>query len=194
MRFSRAFLVALASAAFAPSCFSFVASPSLPHALQRTTTRLVNDGIRDHRAHYAASQGQRLDMSGTINNRDDKNSTRRRRAIVVVGLNGALQRTIVFKPPKGLRVGDVNRASSVGAGIGGKGQNVCVALRTLAEGEDREDVDVTLAHFAGGKSGEQCLQSSHITIYYTSYGYQERSNTENVFLIGSAHVHNLHNL
>ena len=46
---------------------------------------------------------------------------------MVVGLNGALQRTIVFAPPKGLKVGDVNRASSVGAGIGGKGQNVCVA-------------------------------------------------------------------
>lgn len=77
---------------------------------------------------------------------------------MVVGLNGALQRTIVFAPPKGLKVGDVNRASSVGAGIGGKGQNVCVALRTLAE-EGGEDggVDVTLAHFAGGKSGESGL-------------------------------------
>lgn len=165
MRCSRSFLAALASAAFAPSCFSFVAPPSLPHALQRTTTRLVNNGIRNHRAHDAASQGQRLDMSGTISSGDDNSSTSRRRAIVVVGLNGALQRTIVFKPPKGLRVGDVNRASSVGAGIGGKGQNVCVALRTLAEGEGEEEVDVTLAHFAGGKSGEQYLQSSQITIY-----------------------------
>lgn len=84
-----------------------------------------------------------------------------KRSIVVVGLNGALQRTIVFKPPKGLHVGHVNRASSVGSGIGGKGQNVCVALRTLAEGGGGEgvaggagEVDVTLAHFAGGKSGE----------------------------------------
>lgn len=83
-----------------------------------------------------------------------------RRSIVVVGLNGAQQRTIIFKPPKGLRVGDVNRASSVGSGIGGKGQNVCVALRTLATGGGVSDdgaqgeVDVTLAHFAGGKSGE----------------------------------------
>lgn len=82
-----------------------------------------------------------------------------RRSLVVVGLNGAQQRTIIFKPPKGLRVGDVNRASSVGSGIGGKGQNVCVALRTLAEGggvaDDgaQREVDVTLAHFAGGKSG-----------------------------------------
>lgn len=77
------------------------------------------------------------------------------RTIVVVGLNGALQRTIVFEPPKGLKVGDVNRASSVGAGIGGKGQNVCVALTKLAEGTAGGDagVDVTLAHFAGGKSG-----------------------------------------
>lgn len=84
-----------------------------------------------------------------------------KRSIVVVGLNGALQRTIVFKPPKGLHVGHVNRASSVGAGIGGKGQNVCVALRTLSDGAGGQgvaggagEVDVTLAHFAGGKSGE----------------------------------------
>ena len=76
------------------------------------------------------------------------------RRVVVVGLNGALQRTIVFAPPKGLKVGDVNRASSVGAGIGGKGQNVCVALRTLAESGEQGGLDVTLAHFAGGKSGE----------------------------------------
>lgn len=82
-----------------------------------------------------------------------------RREIIVVGLNGALQRTIVFQPPKGLKVGNVNRASSVGAGIGGKGQNVCVALAMLAEGDKGEAIDnaglqVTLAHFAGGRSGE----------------------------------------
>ncbi|CAM9387524.1 unnamed protein product [Ectocarpus sp. 6 AP-2014] len=88
-----------------------------------------------------------------------------RRSLVVVGLNGAQQRTIIFKPPKGLRVGDVNRASSVGSGIGGKGQNVCVALRTLAEGggvaDDgaQREVDVTLAHFAGGKSGESVCEN-----------------------------------
>ena len=84
-----------------------------------------------------------------------------------MGLNGALQRTIVFAPPKGLKVGDVNRASSVGAGIGGKGQNVCVALRTLAEkGLEDGGVDVTLAHFAGGKSGEcglaMILRANHV--------------------------------
>lgn len=87
----------------------------------------------------------------------DPTADEAKRAIVVVGLNGALQRTIVFKPPKGLHVGHVNRASSVGQGIGGKGQNVCVALRKLAEGgagDGGGEVDVTLAHFAGGKSGE----------------------------------------
>ncbi|CAN0207312.1 unnamed protein product [Scytosiphon promiscuus] len=89
-----------------------------------------------------------------------------KRSIVVVGLNGALQRTVVFKPPKGLHVGHVNRASSVGAGIGGKGQNVCVALRTLAKGAGGKgvaggagEVDVTLAHFAGGKSGESVCEN-----------------------------------
>lgn len=92
-----------------------------------------------------------MSSSGT----SSSSSSSGERTVVVVGLNGALQRTIVFAPPKGLKVGDVNRASSVGAGIGGKGQNVCVALRTLAEeGVEDGGVDVTLAHFAGGKSGE----------------------------------------
>lgn len=83
---------------------------------------------------------------------------RSRRSIVIIGLNGALQRRLVFKPPKGLKVGSVNRAASVDAGIGGKGQNVCVALRLLGQAggggkRDGGDIDVTLAHFAGGKSG-----------------------------------------
>lgn len=77
-------------------------------------------------------------------------------SIVVIGLNGALQRMVEFAPPKGLKIGGVNRAASVGTGIGGKGQNVCVALRLLAE-RSNGDVDVTLAHFAGGKSGSRVL-------------------------------------
>jgi fructose-1-phosphate kinase PfkB-like protein len=48
--------------------------------------------------------------------------------IVVVGLNPALQRTITLS---GLKVGGVNRASSVEVGIGGKGQNVIVASRHM---------------------------------------------------------------
>lgn len=109
----------------------------------------------------AAGPASGVDATSTTSNGEEAT---KRRAIVVVGLNGALQRTIVFKPPKGLHVGHVNRASSVGAGIGGKGQNVCVALRKLEEGggdaegaaqEEGGAVDVTLAHFAGGKSGEQ---------------------------------------
>lgn len=84
--------------------------------------------------------------------------TKANKSIVVVGLNGALQRTVVFAPPKGLKIGGVNRAASIGTGIGGKGQNVCVALRLLAERSDG-DLDVTLAHFAGGKSGEMVREA-----------------------------------
>lgn len=122
----------------------------------------------------AAARAGPADTGTTNNSNSEEAAAKERRAIVVVGLNGALQRTIVFKPPKGLHVGHVNRASSVGAGIGGKGQNVCVALRKLAEGgkgdadadadadaqEGGGAVDVTLAHFAGGKSGERRIANA----------------------------------
>ncbi|CAM9538986.1 unnamed protein product [Choristocarpus tenellus] len=74
------------------------------------------------------------------------------RSVVVVGLNSALQRRLVFSPPKGLEVGRVNRASKVGEGVGGKGQNVCVALRQIFRQDDTE-MTVTLAQFSGGRSG-----------------------------------------
>ena len=44
--------------------------------------------------------------------------------VLIVGLNPALQRRVSFES---LQKGNVNRASSVGVGIGGKGQNVVVA-------------------------------------------------------------------
>ncbi|CAM9394722.1 unnamed protein product [Discosporangium mesarthrocarpum] len=74
------------------------------------------------------------------------------RGIFVVGLNTALQRGVLFSPPKGLEVGRVNRAAKVGEGVGGKGQNVCAALRRLAE-RGGEDISVTLAQFCGGRTG-----------------------------------------
>lgn len=126
-----ALLVALVAAVYIPPCLAFFASP--PARVRMSSL---------------AAAPTKVPVSP--------------RSIVVVGLNGALQRTIVFKPPKGLHIGHVNRASSVGQGIGGKGQNVCVALRKLAEGGGCGggagdgagcEVDVTLAHFAGGKSG-----------------------------------------
>ncbi|CAM9614644.1 unnamed protein product, partial [Laminaria digitata] len=105
----------------------------------RTTTTNINSVLLNRAASPSSPSPPRrllpthdMSSSGTTTT----TSSSEERTVVVVGLNGALQRTIVFAPPKGLKVGDVNRASSVGAGIGGKGQNVCVALRTLAEGEE----------------------------------------------------------
>lgn len=128
-------LVALVAAVHIPPCLAFFAS---------TPSRVIHMSALAAAADGDAAEGSKMPLA--------------QRTIVVVGLNGALQRTIVFKPPKGLHVGNVNRASSVGQGIGGKGQNVCVALRKLAEGGGcggggGGEVDVTLAHFAGGKSG-----------------------------------------
>lgn len=131
-------LVALVAAVDVPPCLAFFASaPSRLLRMSSLAAAAPDDG-------GGTAEGSKVPLS--------------QRTIVVVGLNGALQRTIVFKPPKGLHVGHVNRASSVGQGIGGKGQNVCVALRKLAEGggcggDGGGEVDVTLAHFAGGKSG-----------------------------------------
>lgn len=128
-------LVALVAAVDVPSCLAFFVSAP-PQLLRMSSLAAAPDG-------GDTAEGSKAPLS--------------QRTIVVVGLNGALQRTIVFKPPKGLHVGHVNRASSVGQGIGGKGQNVCVALRKLSDGGgcggDGGEVDVTLAHFAGGKSG-----------------------------------------
>ncbi|CAM9912307.1 unnamed protein product [Ascophyllum nodosum] len=120
----------------------------------RRETSFIASAIRD----WPASESQRLHVTSMEGSGEGGD----RREIVVVGLNGALQRTVVFQPPKGLRVGGVNRASYVGAGIGGKGQNVCVALTMMSEGDRNEEneagVHITLAHFSGGKSGESVCE------------------------------------
>lgn len=170
MQHAHPLLVALVAAATAavisvPPCLAFIPPPNLrsahqiPHGSRQGTTAtartlsqatsLSSSPLSTPR-HLLLHKYKDAMMSSTGSSSGGEGNRR----VVVVGLNGALQRTIVFAPPKGLKVGDVNRASSVGAGIGGKGQNVCVALRTLAESGEQGGLDVTLAHFAGGKSGE----------------------------------------
>lgn len=50
-------------------------------------------------------------------------------ALVVVGLNEALQKRLVLPGP--LTAGDVRRATQVQYGVGGKGQDVAIALHCL---------------------------------------------------------------
>ncbi|CAM9482157.1 unnamed protein product [Discosporangium mesarthrocarpum] len=69
--------------------------------------------------------------------------------LVVVGLNGAVQKQLHFPSTVGFSIGAVNRASSSTTGIGGKGQNVCVALSNLQEREG----STHLIHFCGGRAG-----------------------------------------
>lgn len=56
---------------------------------------------------------------------------------LVVGLNPALQKRLVLPGP--LSAGDVHRVTEVQKGIGGKGQDVAVALHCLASGLGREE-------------------------------------------------------
>lgn len=52
---------------------------------------------------------------------------------IVVGLNGALQKRFILQNGQKLVPGDVHRASRVDFGVGGKGQDVAIALRCLQE-------------------------------------------------------------
>ncbi len=75
--------------------------------------------------------------------------------LVVVGLNGALQKRFVIQDHKDLIPGNVHRASQIQTGVGGKGQDVAIALNSLGtEG-------IRLLQFVGqGAEGDtvyQCL-------------------------------------
>jgi fructose-1-phosphate kinase PfkB-like protein len=61
------------------------------------------------------------------------------RTIVVVGLNAALQKRFVLDHGVPLIPGQVHRASRITTGIGGKGQDVAVALSCLQHMMDHDD-------------------------------------------------------
>jgi fructose-1-phosphate kinase PfkB-like protein len=70
---------------------------------------------------------------------------------VIVGLNGALQKRFIL-PEQGVLVpGNVHRAQSVQTGVGGKGQDVAIALNCLSS-----ESNINLAQFVGaGSSGDE---------------------------------------
>jgi fructose-1-phosphate kinase PfkB-like protein len=75
--------------------------------------------------------------------------------VVVVGLNGALQKRFVLPEGSNLIPGNVHRAGSIQEGVGGKGQDVAVALSCCGVAPN----EVCLAQFVGGgPGGDQVLK------------------------------------
>ena len=73
--------------------------------------------------------------------------------VVVVGLNGALQKRFVLQNQADLVPGNVHRASDIQTGIGGKGQDVAIALHCL------QSQGVKLVQFVGqGAEGDAVYQ------------------------------------
>lgn len=70
---------------------------------------------------------------------------------IIVGLNGALQKRFIL-PEDGILVpGNVHRAASIQTGVGGKGQDVAIAMNCLAP---ETNSGIKLAQFVGcGSSG-----------------------------------------
>jgi fructose-1-phosphate kinase PfkB-like protein len=74
--------------------------------------------------------------------------------IVVVGLNGALQKRFVLSPGDNLVPGNVHRAVVVQEGVGGKGQDVSIALNCLSNKSPQQ-----LVQFLGrGPAGDAVHQ------------------------------------
>eukprot|EP00584_Thalassiosira_punctigera_P016516 CAMPEP_0172551702 /NCGR_PEP_ID=MMETSP1067-20121228/40156_1 /TAXON_ID=265564 ORGANISM="Thalassiosira punctigera, Strain Tpunct2005C2" /NCGR_SAMPLE_ID=MMETSP1067 /ASSEMBLY_ACC=CAM_ASM_000444 /LENGTH=406 /DNA_ID=CAMNT_0013339515 /DNA_START=165 /DNA_END=1385 /DNA_ORIENTATION=+ len=90
-------------------------------------------------------------------------------SIVVVGLNAALQKRFVLAPGKNLEPGNVHRAHRCETGVGGKGQDVGVALSCLlsrrAKEASNDDKAVLLAQFLGagpeGDAVSNALRTKH---------------------------------
>jgi len=83
-------------------------------------------------------------------------------SIVVIGLNAALQKRFILPPSTNLKPGNVHRAYKCETGVGGKGQDVGVALSCLMSNNKKEATNdkVLLAQFLGkGPEGDQV---SHI--------------------------------
>ncbi|KAL3768582.1 hypothetical protein ACHAWO_001531 [Cyclotella atomus] len=79
---------------------------------------------------------------------------------VIIGINAALQKRFILAPKARLEPGNVHRSERVEIGVGGKGQDVAVAMSCLGDcnqdGEDR----VILTQFIGvGAEGETVLSA-----------------------------------
>ena len=76
---------------------------------------------------------------------------------VIIGLNAALQKRFVLPPSKNLEPGNVHRSQRVEVGVGGKGQDVAVAMSCLS---DITNDNVILTQFIGeGPEGDAVLSA-----------------------------------
>jgi hypothetical protein len=71
--------------------------------------------------------------------------------ILVVGLDGILQRSLAFSPPKGLMLGSTNTACTSSESPSGSGAELAVALSNNAANSRSS---VCLVQLVGGKTGE----------------------------------------
>ncbi|KAL7477201.1 hypothetical protein ACHAW6_003018 [Cyclotella cf. meneghiniana] len=80
--------------------------------------------------------------------------------IVILGLNPALQKRFLLPPSTPLTLGNVHRIIKVEIGVGGKGQDVAIALRCLEGSEDSPNADaILIAQFIGrGPEGDAVLK------------------------------------
>lgn len=79
-------------------------------------------------------------------------------ATVVIGLNAALQKRFVLPESGKLVPGSVHRAAYVEEGVGGKGQNVTIALSCLLPSAELNKSQAHLAQFIGrGAEGDKVI-------------------------------------
>ena len=80
-------------------------------------------------------------------------------SIVVVGLNAALQKRFILPPGKNLEPGNVHRAQIVETGVGGKGQDVGVALSCLMLA--RQQSSTTTTATAAATTTKSCEEENN---------------------------------
>ena len=104
---------------------------------------------------------------------------------IVVGLNGALQKRFVL-PSGNLVPGNVHRASHVDFGVGGKGQDVAIALHCLldrnvddCEADSIKDTNIRLVQFIGtGFAGDAVYSLLEDQLGEDAIAYTVRSSSE----------------
>ena len=91
-------------------------------------------------APYADSRSSSSRMMSMDGNNVNNNINNR---VVVVGLNGALQKRFVLPAGSRLVPGNVHRAAGVDFGVGGKGQDAAIALHCLLPKREEEREKIT---------------------------------------------------
>jgi fructose-1-phosphate kinase PfkB-like protein len=91
---------------------------------------------------------------------------------IIVGLNGALQKRFILPEQDTLVSGNVHRAQSVQTGVGGKGQDVAIAMNCLSPNSP----NVKLAQFVGnGASGDAVFDLLTETLGESALGLTVRT-------------------